>query len=218
MSAIQQDFSTFRFTPNSAFAPPRPATFQWPKAKETPQAPSPRAWLPFKSPPRLEQRELAVILLIRSAPDVGGSPVGHWATVQLVPLSECFVICGTGIFFRRQWGAAGYGSVALVLGARLMLGQGDATWPEEDSADVTLGKCPFHGVWIHHSSSLSHVPICWQGGLKATLQGWKFSPRMASHQVLHLKAGLTTQQHAQSIPTHSSHLSASPNPDRPGEE
>ena len=144
--------------------------------------------------------------------------MGCWATVQLVPLSECFVICRAGIFCRRQRGAARYGNVALVWGAGLMLGQGRAMWPEEDSGDVTLGKCPFHGARIHPSSPLSHVPICWEGGLKATLQGWKFFPKMASHQVLQLNVGLATQQHAQSLAMHSSHVSASPHSSRPSEE
>lgn len=88
---------------NSGFALPTPATSQWPKAKETPQTPSPRIWLPFKSPPQLEQREI-VILLIWSAPAGGGSPVGHWATVQMVPLLSDLLSVGLGFFHRRQWG------------------------------------------------------------------------------------------------------------------
>lgn len=41
-----------------------------------------------------------MVLLRRSALDVGGSPVGCWAAAQLVPLSECFIFYGAGIFWR----------------------------------------------------------------------------------------------------------------------
>lgn len=118
-SATRHDFSTFRFTPNSHFALPTPATSQWPKAKETPQTPSPTTWLPFKSPPQLEQRE-KVILLIWSAPVGGGSPMGRWATVQMVPLPSDLLSAGLGFFCRKQWGDSGNGNVALVWGAGLI--------------------------------------------------------------------------------------------------
>ena len=87
--------------PQTQFALSWPATFPWPKAKKVPQAPCPRAGLPFKSPSQVEQRETAVILLIQSAPDIGRSPVGCWATVQLVLLSKHFVIGRAGIFFQE---------------------------------------------------------------------------------------------------------------------
>lgn len=109
------------------------------------------------------------------------------AFIQIASLSV-----GLGFFCRRQDGAAGYQSVALVWGPGLILGQGYAAWPEKDSADTNLGKCPFHGMRIHLSSPLGHVPIYWEGRLKEILQCWKFPP-----QVLHLSTGLATQQHAQ---------------------
>lgn len=131
-SATRQDFSTLEFTPNSGCALPTPATSQWPKAKETPQTPSLRTWLPFKSPPQLEQREI-VILFIWSAPVQGGSPVGHWATVQMVPLPSDLLSVGLGFFHRRLWGDSGNEKVALVWGAGLIMGQRRTTQSKEDS-------------------------------------------------------------------------------------
>lgn len=46
-----------------------------------------------------------------------------------------------------------YGNVVLV--------QGHAAQPGEDSAGITLGKSPLLGVGSHPSSPLSHVPLCW---------------------------------------------------------
>lgn len=81
---------------------------------------SPRAWPGFESPPQLEKREIAIILLRRSALDVGGSPLGCWAAAQLLLLSECFVFCGAGIFFRSMgtlcWAGAGSRSCSTAQG------------------------------------------------------------------------------------------------------
>lgn len=88
-----------------------------------------------------------MVLLRGSALDVRGSPAGCWAAAQLVLLFECFVFCRAGFFLEE------YGNVVLV--------QGRAAQPGEDSAGVTLGKSPLLGVGSHPSSPLSHVPVCW---------------------------------------------------------
>lgn len=46
--------------------------------------------------------------------------MGHWATVQMVPLPSDLLSVGLGFFRRRQWGDSGGGNVALVWGAGLI--------------------------------------------------------------------------------------------------
>lgn len=59
--------------------------------------------------------------------------MGHWATVQMVPLPSDLLSVGLGFFHRRLWGDSGNEKVALVWGAGLIMGQRRATQSKEDS-------------------------------------------------------------------------------------
>lgn len=136
---------------------------------------------------------------------------------MLVLLPKCFAVCRAGIFGKGRWG---------LLGTGMLQCNGELGWcwirvmqhGPRRTLHVTLGKCAFHGVQIHPFSPLNRVLICSEEGLKAILQCCNVSPKVPSHQVIHLNTKLATQQQAQRLPMQSSHITASPNPSRSSEE
>lgn len=58
-----------------------------------------------------------------------------------------------------------------------MVGQGHATWPDEDYTDVTLGKRPFLGAGPNLLSPAEPRPHFLGGRIEGSSTGWEILPQ-----------------------------------------